>query len=84
MVLCTRKSFKERNRVLFRKEVVGMRLSKVKGRAAALLWRLRSDSKGSIIIQRALLCALVVTVAVGVLGVIGTRIANKLQLINIS
>lgn len=56
-----------------------MRLSKVEGRAAALLWRLRSDS---IIIQRTLLCALVVTVAVGVLGVIGTRIANKLQLIN--
>lgn len=56
--------------------------SEVKRRIVTLLGRLHSGSRGSIILQRALLCALVVTAAVGVLGIIGSRIVNKLQLIN--
>lgn len=56
-------------------------LAKVKGRALAAWVRLRYGSRGDIL-QQALLWALLVVIAIAVLTTIGTRMVNKLQLIN--
>jgi len=56
-------------------------LAKVQDRLLAAWVRLRHGDRGDIL-QQALLWALIVVVAIGVLTVIGTRVVGKLQVIN--